>query len=99
YNTFFPLLSIYIGCIYCTSYVILLPFNIFLCTSCTLHSLHYLLCLQFTAPVYSHPSLYIFLIFLRPLLCCVVYSILRKYNESHLNRSQIPCLCKLTPGQ
>ena len=70
--TFHPLLYNYTGCIYCTSYVILLPFNIYLCTSCTLHSLHYLLCLQFTAPVYSHSSLYIFLIFLRPLCCCVV---------------------------
>src|SRR4029434_11016202 len=64
-------------------------------------SLHYLLCLQFTAPVYSHSSLYIFLRFLRPLCCCdvlrcVVLYILCKYTESHLTRSQIPCLCKLT---
>src|SRR4029434_8917526 len=70
-NTFHPLLCNYTGCKYCTSYVILLPFNINPCTSCTLHSLHYLLCLQFTAPVYSHSSLYIFLIFLRLLCCCV----------------------------
>src|SRR4029434_2872764 len=28
-------------------------------------------------------------------LCCVVLYILCKYNESHLTRSQIPCLCKL----
>ena len=61
-NTFHPLLYNNTGCIYCTSHVILLPFNIYLCTSCTL------LCLLFTTPVYSNSSLYIFL---RP-CCCVV---------------------------
>ena len=36
-NTFHSILYNYTGCIFCTCYVILLPFNIYPCTSCTLH--------------------------------------------------------------
>ena len=82
----------YTGCIYCTSYVILLPFNIYLlhspllCTTCCFHSSQLL---YIAIPPYIY-----FLDFLDR--GAVVLYILCKYNVSHLTRSQNPCWCKPT---
>ena len=99
-NTFHPLLYNYTGCIYCTSYVILLPFNIYLYTSCPLHSFALFVlfsvhssCIQPFLPVYISQTVVLLCCIV---LCCVVLYILCKYTESHLIWSQIPCLCKLT---